>query len=264
MRRHRKATQQDIDKSLTEQREGMTMNRRKVNVGFICGIILLLSSLLEHSLYVYSVALKEPDLKLRPSALIYSLQGLFFGGYILLFPIAACLPELSYRESMKCKENCRNAATHYLNGAIATSLPFVLHTIVWNILSIPVNPLVYPEHTLIFDGIYKDLYAVHGGVYMYLIISIGMFACGGVISFASYVCRVKGMNHMSAFICPIAFYYIWLKCAALIDGKYVPMPADLFNDGLTLTDICSSALIYSAILLMLIWLYKGRTWRKTV
>lgn len=226
------------------------------NKGFWIGMISLFLCYLAHSVYVWEIAIEEPLINYRPSAMIYSLQGLFFGGVILIFPIAVCLPGYAWNRHnvpaseyiMRKKECLREIRKHFVAGAMTAVCPFIVHTFIWNMIAMPVNPLRYGAHELSFYGIFNDIYGIAYGIPMYLILSMGMFLCGGTYAVLYQTIADLFSDRMAALAFPSIVYYLWLKIGTQFERIRLPLPADLFNDCLTLKYATISIAIYVTIL----------------
>lgn len=226
------------------------------NKGFWIGMLALFLCYLAHSVYVWRIAIEEPLVNHRPSAMIYSLQGLFFGGVILIFPIAVCLPGYAWNRrkvpahenTVSKKERLRKITEHFVAGAMTAVCPFIVHTLIWNVIAMPVNPLGFSAHELSFYGIFNDIYGIAYGIPMYLILGMGMFLCGGTYAVLYLTIADLFSDRMAAFVFPSIVYYLWLKIGTQFEQIKLPLPADLFNDSLTLKYAVISIAIYVTIL----------------
>ena len=93
-------------------------------------------------------SMSESVVAYRPSAFIYALEPILFGGVIYLFPFCACLPitDRNVDEQLSKKSALNRILYAFVSGGLAVSLPFLFHMILWNILAIPVNPKQYESH----------------------------------------------------------------------------------------------------------------------
>ena len=235
-----------------------------MNSGFLIGFLALFLCLLAHSISVHQGAIQEPIIEYRPSAMIYSFQGIFFGGYIQLFPLVACLPGyVLRRRATYTEENIQNRKTrnhnilvYFIAGALVCTLPYTIHTIFWNIVAIPVNPALYPEHEMSFWGIYNDLYSQSGGFWMYLIIAFGMILLGGFYSLFYLVVSEFMRASASALIIPTLFYHVWLRFGVLLEEYGMPLsPYLISNDAITVEEIIVSVIIHFIMINLLIFVY---------
>lgn len=100
------------------------------------------------SIELWISSLSESVVAYRPSAFIYALEPILFGGVIYLFPFCACLPitDRNVDEQLSKKSALNRILYAFVSGGLAVSLPFLFHTILWNALAIPVNPKQYESH----------------------------------------------------------------------------------------------------------------------
>lgn len=100
------------------------------------------------SIELWISSLSESVVAYRPSAFIYALEPILFGGVIYLFPFCACLPitDRNVDEQLSKKSALNRILYAFVSGGLAVSLPFLFHMILWNILAIPVNPKQYESH----------------------------------------------------------------------------------------------------------------------
>lgn len=261
--------QEKVDKHMEKQKQttslqALVFKRVICNSGFLIGFLVLLSCLLVHSAYIHKIAIQEPVIEYRPSAMIYSLQGLFFGGYIQLFPLVACLPGFVLRkrstlQMLNRKGKRLHIVVFFLAGALVCTLPYAVHTIICNIIAIPVNPVLYPEHEMDFWGIYSNLYSINGGIWMYLIIGLGMLICGGFYSLFFLVVSEYMHESYSAVIIPTIFYHTWLRFGVLAEESGIPLPPYLIsNDALTVEDAIKTVVIYIVLSVVLVFIYQKK------
>ena len=123
------------------------------------------------------------DRSYYPSALQFVLDPIYFGGFILVIPLAAALPYTNsfvmrlktgnwYYAMIRCgkkrylQKECLSA---FIRGGGGVALGFVTYTILCNMLFLPSNPQKYTSHILPFDDtIYEQMYQSAGGIPMYL------------------------------------------------------------------------------------------------
>ena len=100
------------------------------------------------SIELWISSLSESVVAYRPSAFIYALEPILFGGVIYLFPFCACLPitDRNVDEQLSKKSALNRILYAFVSGGLAVSLPFLFHMILWNILAISVNPKQYESH----------------------------------------------------------------------------------------------------------------------
>ncbi len=229
-----------------------------LNSGFLIGVVMMLISLLCCSIPLWMQALTEPVPELRPNALVLSLQAVFFGGVILLFPFSVCLPAAAARQNIGVLHDDQKGWARYglqkigacaLAGGAVAALPFALHAIVWNLIAIPASPELYETHQIHFYGVYEDWYRVFHALPMYVSFTLGMMICGGVFAVMYLAFSVWILDRVVSLILPAAIYFLWLKLGLLIPDPAFPKPADLFNDALTKQGIAYSLIVYALLLM---------------
>ena len=203
---------------------------------FICYFIA------SNTLWNDSVEMEVVD---RPSAFMFCLEPILFGGIIRVFPFCACLPGAMYCGKASLK---KHPVLALIMGGIAVTIPFIIHTILWNILAIPSNPDVYPSHELQMFGLLNDLYDKAYGIPIYLIFSVGMFLCGGAFSLIYLFITEWIHNNVAAFVLPGLLYFIWQMISLRFTWLQLPAPMDLFDEGLTIRSACILLFVYTLII----------------
>lgn len=238
----------------------MSWNKRILkSPGTWMAITIMLLCYFSASVELWNSSITEPVLAYRPSALIYSLEPILFGGVILVFPFCACLP-VALQRSKEAVENGhkgRNVIHAFVAGGTVVMLPFVFHTVLWNIIALPINPAMYESHRLQFYGLLNEIYDVCYGVPVYCIFAAGMFLCGGVYAVMYLVASVRLRDTVVAFVSPALFYFGWLKLSTYCYELQVPAPVDLFNEGLTIRNGLVLVFIYMCILVLCTGLYSS-------
>lgn len=240
----------------------------KRNRGICIGILMLLFCYFCQSIDIWKSYNNEPVIDYKPSALVYSIEAIYFGGVILVFPLCACFPGY-YRliENTKCTiqiDNVNNISSKkqlirsFITSGFTVSFPFVVHTIIWNIVAIPINPDLYESHKLVIYGMFQSLYGEIYGLPLYLFYASSMFFCGGVIAVVHLSLSIWIKDPTTCLIFPSVIYFIWIKIGTLLNN-YIPLPADLFNDALTIDKALTTFAVYLSILILcsLVYLRKG-------
>lgn len=209
------------------------------------------------SIDLWNSSINEPIIIYRPSAFVYALEPVLFGGVILVFPFCSCLPIAMSREMHSLPRICskRKIVLAFSAGGTAVALPFVLHTIIWNLLALPVNPAVYESHQLQLYGLLNDLYGICYGMPVYAVFTLGMIIGGGTFSVIYLVASTMMKDHIVAFVTPSLIYFGWLKLSTYFSNLQIPAPVDLFNEGLTIGGGLLLLLIYTIILVLCIGLF---------
>lgn len=112
------------------------------------------------------------SMEYRESALSLSVGGIFFGGFMLLFPFCASVAHATsqvdeLRSGMARWRVMRGSVARYvgvkaaasmLAAALATTSAFALHAVIWNGIALPCDPAAYD---LFFGGL-RVCRPVHG------------------------------------------------------------------------------------------------------
>lgn len=202
------------------------------------------------SIELWISSLSESVVAYRPSAFIYALEPILFGGVIYLFPFCACLPitDRNVDEQLSKKSALNRILYAFVSGGLAVSLPFLFHTILWNVLAIPVNPKQYESHSLQMFGLLNDLYDKLYGIPVYGIFFAGMFYSAGTYAVMHLLLRSAMKDRIVAFTVPSVLYFLWLKLSVTFAATFFPSPVDLFDEGITVQNIPVSIAIYTVIL----------------
>ena len=133
--------------------------------------------LLGYSLVYWLGSIKAGEwIEYRESALHLALGGIYFGGFMLLFPFCVAFSYATgqvdeMRSGMMQWRTFRSSIWKYVKlkvgagmivSACAAVVPFILHAILWYHIALPIEPEVYPNHAIYFSErfIYHDVYTV--------------------------------------------------------------------------------------------------------
>lgn len=191
----------------------------------------------------------------RLSALIFALEAILFGGVVNLLPFCACLPVIFDDPDHASVNKKHGIGFNFCLGGIAVTIPFVFHTLFWNLIAVPVNPLQFESHQLQMRGLISTLYGTAYGIPLYAIFSAGMFLCGGTMALICLASYARTKDPSFSFVLPALTYFGWLKLALDCDWLHLPTPVDLFNEGLTIHSALLSFIIYLSISLLCAKLY---------
>lgn len=247
--------------SIVENKKVMKVKKKAwtsyVNISAIFSILIMLFCYFSVSIELWVSSLSEKIIAYRPSAFIYALEPILFGGVIYLIPFCACLPitDKNIEVLFHSKSILYKVLYTFVVGGLVVSMPFLLHTILWNVLAIPINPKLYPSHSLQMFGILNDICNHSYGVLVYCIFFTGMFYSAGTYAVIHLLLRSITKNHLIAFALPSIFYFLWLKLSVTFESPYFPSPVDLFNEGMTTRNIPVSIAIYTAALIISSILY---------
>lgn len=197
----------------------------------------------------------------RQSALQLSIGSIFFGGVMLLLPFCASFPYATrqvdeLQTSMMRWKLLRSSTSHYarikiiataVSGGLAISLAFLLHSLLWNIIALPCDPIAHPYHEMYFheECLYYTWYSTLYGLPMYISMAIGMFICGSVWALVALAISVWIPDRLLTITIPTCCYY--LLSAGVFEhlfGWKLPHPATLYNDALTVWEAQQSLLEY--------------------
>lgn len=237
----------------------MTLVKRVAkNKGFWLGASTLLFCYLCASIESWMGAVNEPIRAYRPNALMLSLEAILFGGVILVFPFCACLPNaLKSKYAYGTEGSISLYMCHtFIMGGMTVTIPFILHTLLWNTVALPVNPAQYESHRMAFYGLLNILYDKCYGLPIYIIFAGGMFLCGGTYALMHLAASTWISDDIAAFAIPSVFYFAWLKTVTSFTSINLPSPVDLFDEGLTIYNACALVIIYLHIIVLCIKVYK--------
>lgn len=200
------------------------------------------------------------DRSYYPSALQFVLDPIYFGGFILVIPLAAALPYTNsfvmrlktgnwYYAMIRCgkkrylQKECLSA---FIRGGGGVALGFVTYTILCNMLFLPSNPQKYTSHILPFDDtIYEQMYQSAGGIPMYLYLTTVLFLCAGCWSLVALATAVWMPDPLIAVTAPLILYYLWLWGGVRQTWLVTAIsPTALFNDQLTLPKMLGAMVQY--------------------
>ncbi len=241
---------------------------------FSLGIILTLTALVVMEI---PEMLQCPELYEDPiyysSALQFVLEPIYYGGFILMVPLAAAIPYtgrfVNQVQSGNCyyamirsgrrRYICRELFRAFVQGGGSVACGFVIYAVLCNLLFIPSNPLVYESHILPFDGtIYEQMYQTVGGLPMYVYITFMIFLSAGCWALVAMTTAVWMPDSLIAITSPLIIYYIWLW-GGIQNVEWLPFsigPTDLFNDGLTMEILIGNLTQYAILAVFCILLFR--------
>ncbi|MEG0901379.1 MAG: hypothetical protein RSG96_04615, partial [Clostridia bacterium] len=144
------------------------------------------------------------------------------------------------------------------SAACSTGLAFALHAALWNVIALPVDPLVYPGHEIGFAPwcLYHDWYQICNALPMYIEMTFGIAFSAAVWAVMALATAVWIPDRLLAVTVPSCIYYIWnVQLPFYFFGVYVPDPATLYNDTLTVESALQCFLAYIVVLIIGIALY---------
>lgn len=236
--------------------------------------IVCLVTFLGYSL-VYWIGSGHEWIEYRESALHLSLGGIFFGGVMLLLPFCAALAHSTSQvddmsSSMMQWGALRSSVIKYvrvkvgvsmITAAAATASAFVLHAILWNIIALPNDPSVYPNHTIYFseECLFYHWYTICHGLPVYIEMTVGIAFTASIWAVVALAISVWVPDKLLTIAIPSFIYYLWnADVLFYFTGIRTPHPATLFNDGLTVEKAIISVFLYLLVLgIGLICYYAG-------
>ncbi|MEG2266288.1 MAG: hypothetical protein RSC68_18390 [Acinetobacter sp.] len=213
----------------------------------------------------------EP-LELRQSALSMTLGGIFFGGMLLLLPFCASMAYATIqvddlrsslmkwsvlRSSIRCYA-ARKITVAFLCGAIAAGLAFSIHASLWHLLTLPYDPLMYPNHEIGFwqDSFFLEWSTISNGLPMIIEIAFGLALTAGIWSVVALAVSIWVPDKLLVVIIPASIFKLWsANLSYYLFGFRLPSPDTLFNDAQTVQGDLQCLVAYSVLLLLAITVY---------
>ena len=212
------------------------------------------------------------DPEFRETSLMLTIEGIFFGGVMLIMPLCASIPmaplqvdELRtsfvdwriFRGSIRLY-TLRKVTAAFVSGAAVAGGAFALHAILWNILASPCNvtPDSYSVIPFAEDCIYYSWQFIPGAWPVYVSMLLGISFCGGIWAITGLTAAVFVQDKLLSLVLPFCVYYLWRAgLPSVLFGSGFPHPADLYNDALTWPTVYQSVAVYLAFGLLCTLLY---------
>lgn len=203
----------------------------------------------------------------QPSALQLTLEPIYFGGVMLMFPFAACtvFAPLQVEELQsgfiweRCIRSSRlryglNQLVHnFVLSMVCFSLAFLAHALLFHLIALPSAPEVYDSHEIPYapDCIYSAWFPVLHGLPIILWIAVMIGLTAGVWATLGLAISAWVPDRLLTISIPTFIYYVISSQSFFrFTGRLLPHPADLYNDALTWPMVWHS-LIYNLVLLVL-------------
>ena len=204
-------------------------------------------------------------LEYRESALSMTLGGIFFGGAILLLPFCASMgaaplqiddlrsgmTDLHLIRSSLGKYIAQKLMSAFISGFLIGSVAFALHAMIWNGLTLPYDPVAYPEHGGIFvpGTLFHDWAPVCHGLLIYLEITVGIGFTAGVWAVIGMATAVWVPDKLLSVTIPMCLYKLWsANISYYLFGVLVPNPSTLYNDAQTVNGDVATVMAYLIVL----------------
>lgn len=214
----------------------------------------------------------EEWIEYRESALHLSLGGIFFGGFMLLLPFCAALTHSTsqvddIRSGMMRWEALRSSVYRYaclkvvtcmFGAAVAAASAFVLHAVIWNIVALPNDPSIYPNHVIYFSekSFFYSWYTICHGLPVYIEVTIGIAFTASVWAVVALAIAVWVPDKLLTVVIPSFLYYLWnADVTYWLFGIRSLHPAALFNDGLNSERMIVSIISYLVVLVVSLVVY---------
>lgn len=235
--------------------------------------IVCLVTLMGYSLAYWIGSINAGEwIEYRESALQLSIGGIFFGGFMLLLPFCSALAHSTSQiddlgSSMMQWEALRSSVFKYVRikvvtcmivAAVTASCAFVVHAVIWNIIALPVDPTIYPNHVIYFsqECVFHDWYTVCYGLPVYIEMTIGIAFTASIWAVVALAIAVWVPDKLLTVSIPSFLYYLWnADVVYFFTGIRTPHPAILFNDGLTVQKAIISIISYLVILAISLFFY---------
>lgn len=147
----------------------------------------------------------------------------------------------------------------FVTGTVIMGTAFAAHSILWNMIAVPCDPLTNDYLAIPFDEscIYATWQPICYSLPIYLWMCAAIAFCGGVWAMIGVTCSLFVSDRLLAVSMPFCLYYLWHSgLPSVITGIWgLPHPADLFNDALTTDTAVSSFVIYCVIAFVCFFLH---------
>jgi hypothetical protein len=213
----------------------------------------------------------EP-LEIRESALTLTLGGIFFGGAILLQPFCSPMAHAisqvddlrsgilrwSVLRSSVVNYVARKAIVTFLSASLAIGGAFAIHSLLWNVLALPYNPLAYPNHEVPFaeETLFYAWSHIAYALPIYLQIMLGLAFSAGVWSVTALAAAVWVPDKLLAVTIPACIYQLWSGgLSYYLFGVRLISPSTLFNDWQTPERVKQALIAYGVLLVISLAVY---------
>lgn len=212
------------------------------------------------------------EMEYRESAFQLSVGAIFFGSVMMFMPFCAAASHAvkqvdEIRSSMMQWRVLRGSVNQYamikmagsaVSAACSTALAFGLHAVLWNIVALPVDPLVYPGHEIGWSEtcLYAKWYLVCHGLPVYVEMTLGIAFSAAIWAIVALAVAVWIPDRLLVISVPSCIYYLWhLQLPYILFGINIPHPGTLYNDALTVEMAAECILTYLVVLLISISMY---------
>lgn len=238
---------------------------------FLLAFGLMMTCFLGYSLPSWIFSADWGD-EFREGALQLSVGGIFFGSSMLLLPFCASVPyaisqvdeiRTSFLEWKVLRGSIRRYSFNkivatMLSAAVATSMAFALHALVWNFIAYPYDLVTHPYQEIPFSAncIYSNWTNIFYGFPIYLSMTLGIAFCAAIWSVTALAVSVWVPDKLLTIIIPVCIYHLW-SCRIFyhLFGINTPHPGALYNDALTVQRVWQSFVMYGILFIISLLVY---------
>ena len=145
-----------------------------------------------------------------------------------------------------------------LSAAVATSMAFALHALVWNFIAYPYDLVAHPYQEIPFNAncIYSNWTDIFYGFPIYLSMTLGIAFCAAIWSVTALAVSVWVPDKLLTIIIPVCIYHLW-SCRIFyhLFGINTPHPGALYNDALTVQRVWQSLVMYGILFIISLLVY---------
>jgi hypothetical protein len=137
-------------------------------------------------------------------------------------------------------------------------LAFIIHVLIWHILSVPCDPVHNPDHVVGLSPttVYYQLYSIWFAIPAYLYGALGFGICGGMFAVVGIAVAVYIPDSLLTITVPVIIYHFWFYDLPFwLFGIMTSGPSDLYNDGQTWAMALRSLITYTAFLFCTVIIY---------
>jgi hypothetical protein len=208
----------------------------------------------------------------RPSALQQSIEGICFGGVLFLLPfcatavyatsqvmeITSCYIDFKIARCSLARYGWGKLLATALSSGLVLTFVYAIHACIWNLVSLPYDPVAYPYHELpfrdgtLFAGWHKVSHALP--IYLYMTMGIGVY--GAIWAVCSLAVAVWIPDPLLTVTIPVCIHKFWSGgFFRYAFGWQAPFPVDLFAEDVSPTQLFHTLAMYGVVLAIAVSLY---------
>ena len=244
----------------------MSRNKRNLYPGIFVAFALMFFSFFSMSFPEWLISRDWGEIG-QPSALQLTLEPIYFGGVMLMFPFAACSvfapQQVEEIQSGFVWERCirisisrygfEQLLRNFILCILCFSSAFLVHALLFHLIALPSDPELYDAHDIPYapDCIYADWLSVFHGLPIILWSAIMVGLTSGVWGTLGLAVSAWIPDRLLTISVPTFIYYVFSAQSFLrLTGGILPHPADLYNDALTL-EMIRRSFVYNVLLLLI-------------